>query len=353
MKGFYIVKRGLLTAVLIFGFILPTQSQIVFEGFQSNCSQIRFRATNFPSNTDRFVWYLDGLFQQVTTTPVFLLSNPGTTIKVYFQEGIPVSPFYTLYVNIGDDEESVPTLPTFFISESSYLNTLCSSQQTIVTLTANRCVGSNSWSASVSASPSATSGGLNVNLNSAVANVPSSIRATCTAGFGWVPTGSYTVTITGVETLSGSSAIRNFLIINSSSCGGWWREGMSPEEEQAISDAINGLSPQEWNERRVDEIARRYFDNPINTNQLNDFTQADLSVFPNPATDQFTVRYSEQPQQLRLLDLNGRVLRNYAASQLPTGQMTIPTADLPNGLYLLDMITVAGERQSTKLQITQ
>ena len=69
----------------------------------------------------------------------------------------------------------------------------------------------------------------------------------------------------------------------------------------------------------------------------------ELTVFPNPAHGQITVRgVGTGPVQASLFDLAGRLL--LAPSVLPATQLLRLPAGLPAGLYLLQITTAAGSR---------
>jgi hypothetical protein len=63
-----------------------------------------------------------------------------------------------------------------------------------------------------------------------------------------------------------------------------------------------------------------------------------IAVYPNPATDQLTIRAEQalNVEYISLLDLNGKAVYHL----VPTGAFTtasIPVADLATGMYLLQM----------------
>lgn len=69
----------------------------------------------------------------------------------------------------------------------------------------------------------------------------------------------------------------------------------------------------------------------------------DVLVFPNPTAGDVTVVFvleNEQPYQLRLFDLNGRLLRHEQLDGFAgENAVTLPLGDLPTGLYFLDILT--------------
>ena len=69
----------------------------------------------------------------------------------------------------------------------------------------------------------------------------------------------------------------------------------------------------------------------------------ELTVFPNPAHDQITVRgVGTGPVQASLYDLAGR--RLLASAVLPATQLLHLPTGLPAGLYLLHITTSTGSR---------
>lgn len=69
------------------------------------------------------------------------------------------------------------------------------------------------------------------------------------------------------------------------------------------------------------------------------------TIFPNPTSGSFTVRVqqpTEQPVQLELLDMQGRVLRRETISGRAAQAYTVQPGHLPAGLYLLRLTTSAG-----------
>ncbi|TGE13976.1 serine hydrolase [Hymenobacter elongatus] len=72
-----------------------------------------------------------------------------------------------------------------------------------------------------------------------------------------------------------------------------------------------------------------------------------FSLYPNPAADAVTITlaHAEAGSTLRLTDLPGRVLRQQAAAGL---QNQMPTADLPEGVYLLQWLAADGSILCTR-----
>jgi polyisoprenoid-binding protein YceI len=63
---------------------------------------------------------------------------------------------------------------------------------------------------------------------------------------------------------------------------------------------------------------------------------SELSVYPNPASTQFTVDHLlPSTQRISLLDMSGRIVME--AMDFSSGQCTFNVADLPRGMYILQI----------------
>ena len=72
-----------------------------------------------------------------------------------------------------------------------------------------------------------------------------------------------------------------------------------------------------------------------------------VAAYPNPATDVLNLRMAFNTAQaitLTVLDAQGRVLSTRAAIAAGSTTLQIPTADLAQGFYLLNLRTDAGQR---------
>ncbi len=65
-------------------------------------------------------------------------------------------------------------------------------------------------------------------------------------------------------------------------------------------------------------------------------TAADISIFPNPASDKFTVESSEPVKQIRLLNISGQVIKDMAVDALHT---EINVHNLQTGVYFVQIHT--------------
>ena len=62
------------------------------------------------------------------------------------------------------------------------------------------------------------------------------------------------------------------------------------------------------------------------------------SIYPNPASDQLNVKYSDNniPEQIRIIDFNGRVVRNFSVNGKTNYSLNI--SGLSSGSYLLESV---------------
>ena len=79
-----------------------------------------------------------------------------------------------------------------------------------------------------------------------------------------------------------------------------------------------------------------------------------VAVFPNPITDQLTVHVdlaTVRSIALRLTDTSGRIVHTEEFDSIQNGQLRLPTADLPEGVYflLVDMETEASVWKVVKI----
>lgn len=76
------------------------------------------------------------------------------------------------------------------------------------------------------------------------------------------------------------------------------------------------------------------------TTSINDLQEASFLVYPNPVTDVLNIAGDLDISDIRVVDLSGRTVFQQSANGLRTLQ--ISTADLPSGLYLLEIYTSSG-----------
>ncbi len=75
----------------------------------------------------------------------------------------------------------------------------------------------------------------------------------------------------------------------------------------------------------------------------NTYMSEAISVYPNPATTELRVQCSEAFKSIAVTDLAGRTFYQ-TDSSTPVTELTVPTATLPNGLYLIRLQTSTGTR---------
>ncbi len=86
--------------------------------------------------------------------------------------------------------------------------------------------------------------------------------------------------------------------------------------------------------------ARKIFDP---TSVSNVLLAAHVSIFPNPATDHVTIELKQKGASVRLYTIDGRALCSYDFAQ---GKHDVEVGHLPNGIYILDIVTDKGRLQS-------
>lgn len=122
-------------------------------------------------------------------------------------------------------------------------------------------------------------------------------------------------------------------------------------ERMAVTNATNGASYQ-FIDTRFDQDAY-YFIKQIdhngnsetfNSEQWIRFVKADLSVstilYPNPATTSFAVKGSADNYSVKLIDVNGKLLRQAKSNGSRSTEINI--ADLSPGVYMVQIITDSG-----------
>ena len=62
---------------------------------------------------------------------------------------------------------------------------------------------------------------------------------------------------------------------------------------------------------------------------------SELHVFPNPTTDLLKISASVSIEEIRLIDINGRILKSQQVHDL---QQDLNMQDLPSGVYQLQLI---------------
>ncbi len=89
-------------------------------------------------------------------------------------------------------------------------------------------------------------------------------------------------------------------------------------------------------------------DNPDDTHfpsyRSSASSTAQLTIYPNPATNFIMLKNSTGVNELRIFNLIGRQVVNFTSVE--KGQ-SFPVADLPNGMYLVQLIDVNNDIIST------
>ncbi|MEL6669277.1 MAG: M36 family metallopeptidase, partial [Bacteroidota bacterium] len=102
---------------------------------------------------------------------------------------------------------------------------------------------------------------------------------------------------------------------------------------QATTDSIVDFS----------EVGVLMLPDPSSVNELE--AVLDLSIYPNPAEDQFFLQTGQLTNitglEVRVMDLNGRVLSNRFIDQL-NGRQAMPLGGLPAGIYIIDVVADQG-----------
>jgi hypothetical protein len=80
--------------------------------------------------------------------------------------------------------------------------------------------------------------------------------------------------------------------------------------------------------------------------------RVEVRVFPNPASNSFTIAYSlTQPAEMRLYDIHGKMKVSRILPAIQAGREEIPVQQLSSGIYVVFVLTESGERFSTRLSI--
>lgn len=120
------------------------------------------------------------------------------------------------------------------------------------------------------------------------------------------------------------------------------------EVEDAAGDGINSTDYGQGNFKIVDATGNtvvsnngqfgsvaRYFMNMTGFQGIDESSEPEFAIFPNPAKDIVTVNSDSEIHQIDVIDLQGKVLSSYASN-------TVSVADLAQGTYLLRIITDNG-----------
>jgi hypothetical protein len=346
---------------------------IQFLGFVNNCDGINFQLivggiSQFYNEVD---WITDN--QQTVTLPpngVFTLTDPSSSVRAQrFSSSVfgrfPVGSQVVI---------NTPSLPPFTVEADPETVNMCPFVLGETSVISNRCVGTTSWSSTVFPFFGAAPGGIGVQFQNE------------SAGFGFDPTSSidlaivpntplllgafniYLIELVGTETLSGAQKLENILVISFDDCSDI-PPGFQVSDE-LLADFVSAAN-RVRGPVSADDLASRGLLNRLNDElrsggdqasslssardmiTVNNVANDDIAVFPNPASDLITVSYRSTPAQLRLLDVTGRTVRELQSTGVGIDQTNIQVSALQPGIYLLEAITTAGDREVRKVQISR
>ena len=163
--------------------------------------------------------------------------------------------------------------------------------------------------------------------------------------------------ITATETLN-----YGFEVQRKSATGNWMRVGFveghgntTQQHAYSFTDGLEDLPAYccelRYRLRQVDFDGREAFSPVVELRLDAPLPQFALEAFPSPCDAELTVRFTLKTAatvQLRLLDLAGRLIRDFSLGSIsPAGCHSVlaPTAELPSGQYLL--MLHAGTQQRT------
>jgi len=73
------------------------------------------------------------------------------------------------------------------------------------------------------------------------------------------------------------------------------------------------------------------------SSNVNELSQADFSLYPNPTTTLLNISNSEVIQSINIIDMNGKNVMNVSTNK--TGKIKIDVADLISGVYFIQVTT--------------
>lgn len=94
------------------------------------------------------------------------------------------------------------------------------------------------------------------------------------------------------------------------------------------------------------EFDTTYFPYPVSVPDVEENSEFDVNVYPNPADDQVTVVWNELDDiQVQIFDLQGRLMLD---QQSYGEQLQMPVQGLSNGMYIVRVASLTNQRTSTK-----
>lgn len=367
--------------------------------FVNNCAELEFCGRYLPFGTTRVEFtFRSGLdadspvisTESITldspvsapqtdeTGPCFTISTPGKRGELRFYNEFNQLIFFESEAGLTSSIFRIlPPLPDFIVQVPPYRIWLCSKgepglDERDVPIRVNRCIGTASWSSTVTPYTNSNPNGLSVTLSDPVAGnvfVPSTIVAKFKQLLR--EGGTYRVRISATETLSGVTRSSNILtttvpICYYGPCIGC-KNSFSDYENELLDKAFKGqLSDDEWIDFNIDALAERYTvasmaESSVAKNAAaltepskQSFTEIDkTTVYPNPAQDQINISYPKQPASVRLVSITGKTMTTLLPEQLSKGRSSLDVAEYATGMYLLEVIQADGSREVLKVKIAR
>lgn len=337
--------------VFALGFALSIQAQnvpsfVLPPQFVSNCEGLQFCVVNPPQGTFFYeIRSIGGADQErtITTDPCWTLTVPATQVRATFRrEDGSIILFQAdsdpqLENFIGVATPNLPP-PTITVGNGSFFTDVCNDRVSFVNLSINTCVDPGSWEileqpangVQVSLNPGGNGNFvstkvLRVDATNASSNF-ASFRIRATAGI----TGPVTRTV----------------VLRLINCG--FFSGDNSTDQLMMAERI------EFDETNLEDdlatIVNPVMVKPISVNEIS---VSGLRVYPNPVSEQLTVKYDARPEQLRLIDVNGRTVRAFTGAKLGEVSTRIDVNNLAIGLYLLETVAKNGKLSVTKVQVNR
>lgn len=309
--------------------------------FVSNCEGLQFCVINPPLGTHFYrIRSIGGANQELTTTtdPCWTLTIPATQVRATFLDinmnVLPIPGTSRDYIGV-----STPNLPppTITVGNGSFFTNICTRRVSFVNLNINTCVDPGSWEilgqpgngVQVSLEP----GGNGNFVSTKVLRVDAT---NATAGFA-----SFTIRATAGIT----GPVTRTVVLRLFNCGFFSGDGTTQDLLFAA-----GVDLEDPTSEEAAKLIKQLNAKPLSGNVS---AEIGLSVFPNPVGSLLTVKYDAQPEELRLIDINGRTVRAVNGAKLGDVSTRIDVNDLATGIYLLETISKQGERNVTKVQVNR
>ena len=97
---------------------------------------------------------------------------------------------------------------------------------------------------------------------------------------------------------------------------------------------ISALSVNTTNGETGNEFLVRHLNNCSLPTAIKDIkvSENNISIYPNPVFDQFTIEGASTPYQLEIVDLNGQILQT---ANIIENSGFVDVSELPNGMYII------------------